>query len=143
MIGQLAALLLSAAPPADPVGARIAASAEAAQALQGPLDGAWALRDRRGRTLWMLQIVDPVGGGPPAAAWREPRNGGASGSVDQIERDAGGLTLFFARPGPAKPIRIRLKTVRGVIVGWISERGRRASRIWSGPEPSPGAGPPK
>ena len=125
MIGLLATLLISAAVPADPVGARIAASAEAAQALQGPFDGAWALRDRRGRMLWLLQIVDPADGGSPAGAWRELGDGGASGSVDEIKRTAGGLTLVFTRAGQAEPIRVRLQTARGEAVGWISEGGQR------------------
>jgi hypothetical protein len=124
VIGLLATLLISAAVPSDPVGARIAASAEAAQALQGPFDGAWALRDPHGRTLWLFQIVDPVGGGSPAGAWREPGPGGASGSVDEITRTPDGLTLVFARPGHALPIRLRLQMSGGDIVGWISGRGR-------------------
>ncbi len=121
----LAALLVSAATPADPLGARIAQSAQAAQALQGPLDGAWELRDARGRKLLILQIVDPAGGGPPAAAWREPGDGWASGYVDQIERTGGRLTIVFTRPGATEATRIRLRTGRGGFAGSISEDGKR------------------
>ena len=55
----LATLAAISASPQESVGARIAASERAAEALQGPLDGAWVLRDASGRPLVMLQIVDP------------------------------------------------------------------------------------
>ena len=119
--GLFAALLLAATPPADPLGARIADSARAAQALQGRWDGAWVLRDVRGRALLMLQIVDPVGGGAPAAAWREPGDGGAAGYVDEIARTAGGLTLVFTRPGAGQATRIRLHADGGGASGSLSE----------------------
>ena len=124
MIALLAALLLSPTPPADPLGARIAESAQAAQTRQGPLDGAWDLRDAKGRKVLILNIVDPAGGGPLAAAWREPGEGGASGYVDAIERTAGGLTFVFTRPGAAEATRVRLQTTRGGADGWVSEGGK-------------------
>ena len=125
MIGLLAALLLSATPPADPLGARIAESARAAEALQGPLDGTWDLRDAKGRRVLILHIVDPAGGGPLAAAWRAPEDGGATGYVDAIERTAGGLTLrVAAEGGPATVVRLRKsgRTFTGVLI--MNGRGR-------------------
>ena len=37
---------------------------------QGPLEGAWTLRDAQGRPLCTLQISDPVDG-RPGGAWRD------------------------------------------------------------------------
>jgi len=60
----------------DIVGGRIAASAAAAQSLQGPLDGTWTLADGRGRTLFVFQIADPPTGGVALqCAWRDPSGG--------------------------------------------------------------------
>ena len=124
MIGLLAALLLSTTTPADPLGARIAESAQAAQALQGPLDGAWVLRDAKGRRLLILQIVDPAGGGPLAAAWREPGDGGATGYVDAIERTAGGLMIRVTSAENGKVAIIRLNRSGMEFAGRRIEDGR-------------------
>lgn len=57
---------------ADPLTDRIADSAAAAQGLQGPLDGAWTLRDHAGAVLFVFQMSDPPGsGGPVEGAWRD------------------------------------------------------------------------
>ena len=124
--GLIAALLLAATTPADPVGARIAASSRAAQALQGPLDGTWVLRDGAGRAVLILQIVDPAGGGALSAAWRAPGEGGATGYVDAIARRPGGLTFAFIRPGlgEASRVRLRLSTSSDGMTGSMSERGK-------------------
>jgi hypothetical protein len=78
-------------------------SFDAAQALQGPLDGRWTLYDAGGRALYAIQIVDPAGGGGPLqAAWRDPRDSratGALGVVSDIARTGGALRLSFAGHG--------------------------------------------
>ncbi len=82
----LAALALAGQPDGE-LGARIAQSAAAAQALQGPLDGNWVLADRKGRERFVLQIVDRAGGGGPLqAAWREAADTGEMGPVAMLQR---------------------------------------------------------
>ena len=68
-----AALIMLAA--SDPLTTRIQDSAAAAQALQGPLDGAWTLRDGSGRVLFTFQMSDPPGSvGAVKGAWRDDGN---------------------------------------------------------------------
>ena len=55
----LAALAFTLA--ADPLTTRIGESNAAAEALQGPLDGAWTLRDGAERVLYVFQMSDPPG----------------------------------------------------------------------------------
>ena len=92
----VAAVLCLAQPAAAQtldLGARITASAMAAEALQGPLDGPWRLTDKAGRTLYFIEIVDPVGGRGLAAVWRDSK--GASGVVARIRRARARLMLAF------------------------------------------------
>jgi hypothetical protein len=84
--------LLAAAPASSNVDARIAASAAAAQALQGPLDGTWVLADHKGRALYVLQIVDPPSGALQAA-WRDPA--GALGVASRVRRSGDHLEMTF------------------------------------------------
>lgn len=56
----------------DPLTARVEDAEVAAQALQGPLDGAWLLRDYDGRFLYAFEVSDPPGwNGPALGAWRD------------------------------------------------------------------------
>src|SRR5271165_4228998 len=88
LIGLAVALGLAArsAPQASDLTIRMQESAAAAQALQGPLDGTWALSDAQSQPLFMFQIADPAGGaGQLQGAWR--RSGGsapAAGLIDTI-----------------------------------------------------------
>jgi hypothetical protein len=134
MIPVLAAavLALAASPPApptpgSPVDQRISSSYEAAQALQGELDGAWVLTDLEGRELYRLQIVDPPGPRPRLeAAWRGltgPASIDASGPADIARPTASALRLGFSRGGSA--VRIDLR--RGGAGSWsgrLIEQGR-------------------
>jgi hypothetical protein len=106
-----AALILAAlfaAAPQSGIGARIAGAAAAAQDLQGPMDGSWALVDARGRVRFLFQIVDPASGGENLQiAWREPEVDGALGlvSVASLTRDQ--MTIEFDVRGA--PLRVELR----------------------------------
>jgi hypothetical protein len=131
--GLLAAMALIAAPaPAAPrdFEARMRASAAAAQALQGELDGAWRLDDGRGRTLYILQITDPSGGGPLEGGWRGPGQLSPFGPVDAIERRGAELALTITPDGSSISTTVRLTRRRaGLWRGWITRDGR-TTRAW-------------
>jgi hypothetical protein len=91
-------------PVAEAYDLRVKGSILAAQGLQGPLDGGWSIEGPGGAGLYVLQIVDKVGGtGPLEGAWRDPRRAGAVGStglVDVVDRsDSGFLARFSPRAG--------------------------------------------
>lgn len=128
MTGAWAALVLLAATPQ--IDARIAASAAAAEALHGPLDGGWVLNDARGQTLYLFQIADPVPGeGALEAAWRDPAGVGgdaAPGAVASILLTGGRLILRFAAAG--EPVSVILAADgRDAWTGHVERRGRRTA----------------
>lgn len=86
LLASLAAPLMALAQPDGDIGARIAGSAVAAQSRQGPLDGTWVLEGARGRTLYVLQIVDPVTGSDLQAAWRRGETLGVAQAVRRGDR---------------------------------------------------------
>jgi len=90
--------------------ARLRASFDSAQGLQGPLDGGWMLSMASGADLYALRFVDR-GSGALEGAWRDARRPGALdgfGFLDNIERSGGKVTLRFSpRPG-APPTVITL-----------------------------------
>jgi hypothetical protein len=99
----LVALALAGQPD---IGPRIAQSATAAQALQGPLDGTWALIDRDGRARFVLQIVDPASrSGPLQGAWRD--KAGAMGAISTLWRSGGRLSLAFEVGGHQAQVRLQ------------------------------------
>jgi hypothetical protein len=132
MIALAAALVVASgapafAPPPEPdLGGRIAASAAAAQAWQGPLDGAWTLYDARRRPVLSLEITDPAGGGPLEGAWRAADPATSSGFVEAIERRGARLTLRLAPEagGPATLVTLRRRGSRSWR-GWIMRDGVR------------------
>jgi hypothetical protein len=101
----LAPLLALAEPYSDSaVDDRIRQSAAAAEALQGPLDGAWTLVSAAGAPLYDLQLVDkPGGNGPIEGVWRDlrrPSTPGDIGLIDQVSRSPAALTITLdASPG--------------------------------------------
>jgi hypothetical protein len=102
----------------DPLTARIEQSAAAAQALQGPFDGAWTMRDRAGRILLRLQMSDPPGSvGTVNGAWRDAR--GASGAAEFIAE--GRLRLRIVVDGDPRAsfvvVERRAGTWRGLLPG--------------------------
>ncbi|MEH6676620.1 hypothetical protein [Phenylobacterium sp.] len=92
--------------------ARLRASFDSAQGLQGPLDGGWMLSMASGAELYALRFVDR-GSGALEGAWRDARRPGALdgfGFLDNIERSGGKVTLRFSpRPG-APPTVITLSS---------------------------------
>jgi hypothetical protein len=113
--------------PESPVDQRISSSSQAAEALQGELDGAWDLTDLEGRKLYALQIVDPPGPRPHLeAAWRRltgPPSIDASGPADIAQPTASVLRLSFSQGGSA--VRIDLRRNRaGEWSGRLIEQGR-------------------
>ena len=109
MIAALVSALAPAAAPAQPdvdnaVDARIRSSAVAAEALQGPLDGAWTLISAAGSPIFGLQLVDRPGGqGPVEGVWRDLRRPAAPGDIgliDAIARSPAALIITLsATPG--------------------------------------------
>jgi len=122
-VKRLVLALALIAPPAfsqDVVGRQIAASAVAAQALQGPLDGTWILSDRRGAPMFMLQIGDPPTRGALACAWRDSY--GARGYAD-CRRRGRRLEVQFKAVG-----RVHLESDgAGVWRGMLIRAGRAES----------------
>jgi hypothetical protein len=99
----------------DPLTTRIEESAAAAQAVQGPLDGAWTLRARAGRVLFVFQMSDPPGSvGPVQGAWRD--EAGGMGIVEFIAE--GPRRLRIAIDGaPPFTVGRRAGLWRGVLAG--------------------------
>lgn len=101
----LAPMLALAEPYSDnAIGDRIRSSAAEAQALQGPLDGAWTLVSAAGAPIYDLQLVDkPGGAGPVEGVWRDLRRAAAPGDIgliDAIARTPTALTItLHPRPG--------------------------------------------
>ena len=134
MLAALLALMIgSAPPPGDPaLDGRIRDSFNAAQALQGPLDGRWTLRDAGGRALYAFQIVDRAGGGGPLeAAWRDPRDSsmtGALGVVSDIARTGRSLRLGFAGLGGGAATLVLWRDRHG---GWVGRMvgGGKTARV--------------
>jgi hypothetical protein len=129
MIGLAVALGLAAAQTsreATDLGTRIRDSDAAAQALQGPLDGAWTLCDVHRRPLFVFQITDPAGGaGRLDGAWRRSGAFAPAGPIDAIARRADRLAIRFTDAGEAgQVVRVRLRRRRdGAWAGAASENG--------------------
>jgi len=110
------------------IDARIRASAEAAESLQGPLDGAWTLVSSGGGAIFAFQIVDKPGGqGPLEGVWRDLRRAPTPGDIGVIAtliRGSDTLTIgFVAKPGQP-PVDIELKSgANGLWTGELREAG--------------------
>ncbi len=106
--------------------ARLMASFNSAQGMQGPLDGAWSLSGAEG-ALYELQMVD-TGSGGLEGAWRDPRRRGAvdaSGFIDSISRVGGQMTLRITPRFGAEPTLILLSAAPdGTWTGELNERGQ-------------------
>ncbi len=111
-LALIAAFLLPPWPTTVEFEGQVRASAAAAQALQGPLDGAWIVAGAGGEAIYQIELTDPVGGRSLlAGAWRDPRRPPGSeqfGAVDILARTADRLSLSFTPVG-ASPVTIRLR----------------------------------
>ena len=112
----------SAPVPDNVIDARIRASAEAAESLQGPLDGGWTLVSTAGTPIYGFELVDKPGGQAPLeGVWRDLRKAQGPGDINVIDsftRGVDTLTVsFFAKPGdPA--VTVDLKNGAG---GWAGQ----------------------
>jgi hypothetical protein len=130
--GAWAAFLLLASPD---IGARITASAVGAEAFQGPLDGAWVIRDAAGRPLYFIQFADPVPGhGDLQAAWRDPAQSspGGVGPVTAISLKGHSLTLVFTPRGGSVSVTLT-QAGKDHWTGLIERRGRQITASLSRP----------
>ncbi len=109
MIAALIVAGLMAAASGD-VGARLAEASAAAQSLRGPLEGAWILRDDKGRALFALQIADPVDA-PIGGAWRDLGVAGGMGVMGARSRGGGIARLMLSADG-AQGVRLILRLER-------------------------------
>jgi hypothetical protein len=110
-------------PDAPDQQAAIKAAFQAAEAMQGPLDGVWRLQDQRsGRTLFIFAMSDAGGAPAPLAAtpdhpgvegaWRDPARPGspdASGFLDSVRGDGRWVQIRFVQ-GPDR--RAEVLTLR-------------------------------
>lgn len=105
---------------------RIRGGLNAAQGLQGPLDGGWVLRGPDGRTLYGLQLVDKgTGAILLEGAWRSMKPGpGQVGLVDSISRTAsGGVDIRFTPRGAREASVLTLEPAGGGWNGTLWEGG--------------------
>jgi hypothetical protein len=122
------AALAQGAPSDTAVDDRLRASAEAAQSLQGPLDGGWTLVSLAGAPIYAFQIVDTPGGDDPLeGVWRDlrrPMTPGDIGPVDVLQRGAGSLTLRFTPIAGRPATTVTLTSAAdGAWTGELSEEG--------------------
>lgn len=105
--------------------AAVQAAYQAAEAMQGPLDGVWRLDDEAGRTLFVLALSDPGAAPAPLAArpddpgvegaWRDPnrpRAPDASGFLDSIRRGRAGLSIRFVQGPGQRSMALTLRAGR-------------------------------
>jgi hypothetical protein len=128
VLAPLTAIAQGGEPSDTAIDERLRASAEAAQNLQGPLDGGWTLVSAAGAPIYAFQIVDTPGGADPLeGVWRDlrrPMTPGDIGPVDVLQRGAGSLTIRFT-PMVGKPATTVSLTsgVDGLWTGELSDAG--------------------
>jgi hypothetical protein len=104
---------------------RLRSSFASAQGFQGPLDGGWMLAARDAGDLYALQLVDRAD--RLEGAWRDLRRKGAlgaSGVVDDIQRNGQDLTLRFATSGQGQAVAVLHGAQDGRWSGELTEGGR-------------------
>lgn len=107
-------------PGSDQLDMRIRGASAMAQSLQGPMDGAWSLRDDQGAPLYTFQLADPANnpGGVVEGAWRDLRDGqGGAGLISSIERSPGRLHASFTPGGAAASVDL----VQGADGAWTGQ----------------------
>ncbi|HZZ88197.1 MAG TPA: hypothetical protein VFE13_07655 [Caulobacteraceae bacterium] len=119
---------LAQSEPYNPVDARVGASFNAAESLQGPLDGSWTLVSDAGQPIFAFQLVDRPGGQDPVeGVWRDlrrPATPGDIGFVDSFVRAPDGLSIQLnaTRGTPAVTITLRTDPT-GAWAGTMRENG--------------------
>lgn len=98
---------------------RVRASLQAAQGLQGPLDGNWTVRDAGGMAIYGFQLVDKGYGYMPEGAWRALGGSGRVGLIDSLDRQPTSLTIRITRT-PGKAPAVLTLTPRGA-ADWAGE----------------------
>jgi hypothetical protein len=112
----------------NPVDSRVGGSFNAAESLQGPLDGSWTLVGTAGQAIYAFQLVDKPGGeGPLEGVWRDlrrPAVPGDIGFIDGLIRGPGTLliTVNATRGGPAMTVSLH-NDPTGAWVGVMRENG--------------------
>lgn len=104
-------------------------SAEARRdALMGPLDGLWRVRDADGRILLEVLLTDPGADGPIVGAWRDLDGVGAVpelGVFALVARRGGGLQALFRKDGATADNELELAPDRnGRLIGTLRYEGR-------------------
>lgn len=104
-------------------------SAEARRdALMGPLDGLWRVRDADGRILMELLITDPGAEGQVVGAWRDLDGVGAMpelGVFTVVARRGAGLQALFRKDGETVDNELELAPDRnGRLIGTLRYEGR-------------------
>jgi hypothetical protein len=112
--------------------AAIQSAYQAAEALQGPLDGLWRLDDAAGHTLFIFDLSDAGGAPAPLAAlpdapgvegaWRDPARPGApdaSGFIDSVRSDGRWVQIRFVEGVDRRAEVVTLKAVGGA--RWAGE----------------------
>jgi hypothetical protein len=125
----LALLAAVAAPAASPpaIDSRIHDASAAAEALRGPLDGAWTLRDRHGHALFLFELADPVGAGPDLqGAWRDPARSDDPAALG---------VLGSARRGPDGSLKLAFDAGVGTVAIQLRKFG---PAVWRGVMRDPG-----
>jgi hypothetical protein len=109
-----------------PIDQRISSSYDAAQALQGELDGSWDLRDLAGHQIYGFEIVNPPSRRHLEAAWRSPLpalGDQASGTAEINLATRSVLRLRFLRLGHLVEAELH-RSRNGVWAGRLIEGGR-------------------
>jgi hypothetical protein len=132
------------APPPIDVEMSIRAAYQAAQNLQGPLDGRWRLSAADGDPLYVFQLTDPGHAPAPRAstpwnpavegAWRDLKRPGADGSglLSAVDRDGATISIRFARrEGDAPTVVVLHPTADGAWAGELSADGARRAVVMS------------
>ncbi|MDB5448578.1 MAG: hypothetical protein JWQ97_3895 [Phenylobacterium sp.] len=104
---------------------RLLSSFASAERFQGALDGGWTLSADGQGDLYAFQLVDRREG--LEGAWRDlrrPRQPGASGFVDQMQRTPAELVLRFS-PAPQQLAVVTLRPAGGALRGELDQTGQR------------------
>ncbi|MDQ0466190.1 hypothetical protein QO010_003983 [Caulobacter ginsengisoli] len=108
--------------------ARVRASSDAAEGLQGPLDGGWIVTGPDGRGLVVLQLVDPGdGSGRLEGAWRDlttPDGVEPVGLIDSLDRGAGDLVIRFQPRGAGGVVLQIRPDAKGDWSGELFDKGQ-------------------